>query len=221
MAFGHYVRRNVLATQRVFEAAVAAGTRVVFASSSSVYGEAERYPTPEEVEPLPLSPYGITKLACEHLARAYALSFGLDVVSLRYFTVYGPRQRPDMAFSRILRALRDGSPFELYGDGLQSRGFTFVADAVEATVAAMDRGTGVYNVGGGAEATMLEAIAAAEAVSGRTLEVRRLPAAPGDVRRTSADTCRIRADLGWQPRVGLEEGLHAQWDWAWARVGAR
>jgi nucleoside-diphosphate-sugar epimerase len=220
-AFGHYVRRNVLATQRVFEAAVAAGTRVVFASSSSVYGEAERYPTPEEVEPLPLSPYGITKLACEHLARAYALSFGLDVVSLRYFTVYGPRQRPDMAFSRILRALRDGSPFELYGDGLQSRGFTFVADAVEATVAAMERGTGVYNVGGGAEATMLEAIAAAEAVSGRTLEVRRLPAAPGDVRRTSADTSRIAADLGWQPRVGLEEGLHAQWDWAWARVGAR
>ena len=203
----------MLATQRVFEAAVAAGVRVVFASSSSVYGEAERYPTPEGTEPRPLSPYGITKLACEHLARAYTHSFGLDVVALRYFTVYGPRQRPDMAFARILRALEEGSPFELYGDGGQSRGFTYVADAVGATISAMEGGQGVYNVGGGAEATMLEAIATAERVSGRTLDVRHLPATAGDVRRTAADTSRIRGELGWEPQVTLEEGLQAHWDW--------
>jgi len=211
--FGDYLRRNVLATQRVFEAAVAAGVRVVFASSSSIYGDAERHPTPEETEPQPVSPYGITKLACEHLGRAYARGFRLDVVSLRYFTVYGPRQRPDMAFARILRALHDASPFELYGDGKQSRSFTFVSDAVAATVSAMEGGTGVYNVGGGAEATMLEAISTAERISGRTLDVRRLAAAAGDVRRTAAETSRIRADLGWKARVGLEEGLQAQWEW--------
>ena len=219
--FWLYVRRNVLATQRVFEAAAAAGVRVVFASSSSVYGEAERYPTPEDAVPQPLSPYGITKLTGEHLARAYARGFGLEVVTLRYFTVYGPRQRPDMAFARILRALQDGAPFELYGDGSQSRGFTYVADAVEATIAAMEGGHGVYNVGGGAEATMLEAIRTAEEVSGRTLDVRTLPAATGDVRRTAADVSWIRAELGWEPRVDLRAGLQAQWEWASSRVGAR
>jgi UDP-glucuronate 4-epimerase len=211
--FPDYLRRNVLATQRVFEAAVAAGVRVVFASSSSVYGDAERYPTPEETEPQPVSPYGITKLSCEHLAHAYSRGFGLDVVTLRYFTVYGPRQRPDMAIARILRALHEGSPFELYGDGGQSRGFTFVADAVAATIAAMERGHGVYNVGGGAEATMLEVIAAAERASGRTLDVRRVPAAVGDVRRTAADTSRIRGELGWEPLVTLDDGLQQHWDW--------
>jgi UDP-glucuronate 4-epimerase len=210
--FDVYLRRNVLATQRLLEAASAAGVRVVLASSSSVYGDAERYPTPEDVEPRPISPYGITKLACEHLARAYARNFGLDCVVLRYFTVYGPRQRPDMAFARVLRALRDGAPFELYGDGSQSRGFTYVADAVEATITAMESGRGLYNVGGGAEATMLEAVRLAEEVSGRTLDVRVTAAAAGDVRRTAADVSRIRDELGWEPRVGLREGLAAQWE---------
>src|SRR5213076_971063 len=115
------------------------GVRVVFASSSSVYGEAERYPTPEDARPNPVSPYGITKLGCEQLASAYAKSFGLDVVVLRYFTVYGPRQRPDMALARVVDALARGSSFELYGDGFQSRSFTYVADGVEATMAAMER----------------------------------------------------------------------------------
>src|SRR3989449_7101756 len=115
--FDDYVRRNLLASRRVFEAAAAAGTRVVFASSPSIYGDAERYPTPEEAEPRPNSPYGITKLGCEHLAAAYARSFGLDAVGLRYFTVYGPRQRPDMAFARVVDALAFGRPFEVYGDG--------------------------------------------------------------------------------------------------------
>ena len=122
--FPLYVRRNLIATQRLFEAAAAAGTRVVFASSSSVYGEAEAYPTPEDATPQPISPYGITKLGCEQLARAYALGFGLDAVTLRYFTVYGPRQRPDMFFRRVCDALLDGATFEIYGSGEQSRSFT-------------------------------------------------------------------------------------------------
>jgi len=221
-AFPPYLRRNVLASQRVFEEAADAGVRVVFASSSSVYGDAEAYPTSEDTVPRPVSPYGITKLAGEHLARAYAHSFGLDCVALRYFTVYGPRQRPDMAFTRLVNALRDGETFELYGDGTQSRGFTYVADAVAATVAALEAPAGaVYNVGGGTEATMREAIETLERVAGRRLDVRYGPPAAGDVKRTSPDTTRIRAELGWQPRVGLEEGLRAQWEWACARVAAR
>jgi UDP-glucuronate 4-epimerase len=214
--FPLYVRQNVLASQRVFEAAAAAGMRVVFASSSSVYGEAERYPTPEETPPRPLSPYGITKLTCEHLARAYARSFRLDAVVLRYFNAYGPRQRPDMAFPRILEALAEGRPFSLYGDGEQSRSFTYVGDVVEATVLAMagaEPGS-LLNVGGGEEATLNETIALLERIAGRTLDVRREPPVLGDQRRTKADTTRINAELGWAPRTSLEEGLRAQWDWA-------
>ena len=222
-AFPIYLRHNLLASQRLFEAAARAGARVVFASSSSIYGEAEGYPTPEDAVPRPISPYGITKLGCEHLARATELAFGLDAVTLRYFTVYGPRQRPDMAFTRILSALALGSPFELFGDGSASRGFTYVGDAVAATVAAMERGGqgAVYNVGGGAEAAMSEAIAICERVSGRSLDLHRRESAKGDVSRTAADTRRIRAALGWEAKVGLEEGLQAQWSWVSAKVGRR
>jgi len=219
--FPLYLRRNVLATQRVFSAAARDGVRVVFASSSSVYGAAERYPTPEDTPPHPLSPYGITKLACEHLAGAYGRAFGLDCVVLRYFNAFGPRQRPDMAFTRIAFALADGTPFELYGDGDQSRGWTYVSDVVDATIAAMARGSGTYNVGGALEASVNETIALFERISGRTLDVRRGEAVPGDQRRTSADTTRIRAELGWKPRVSLEDGLRAQWEWASTRVLAR
>jgi UDP-glucuronate 4-epimerase len=221
--FELYVKRNVLASQRVFEAAAAARARVVVASSSSIYGEAESYPTPEDTAPRPLSPYGITKVAVEHLARAYARSFELDVVVLRYFNAFGPRQRPDMAFPRIVAALRDGSPFELYGDGTQSRGFTFVLDVVEATIAAMERAPSgaTYNVGGGAEVSMREAIAAFERVSGRSLDLRSGPAVPGDQLRTRADTTRIEADLGWRATTSFEDGVEAQWAWAAGRVGAR
>jgi UDP-glucuronate 4-epimerase len=215
--FPNYLRRNLHASQRLFEAASRDGVRVVLASTSSIYGVAETYPTPETTVPAPISPYGITKLAVEHLAAAYERSFGLDVVTLRYFTVFGPRQRPDMAFTRIAFALAGGRPFDLYGDGSQSRSFTYVSDVVEATIAAMDHGSGIYNVGGAFEASMREAIAAFEGVSGRKLELRRHPAVPGDQQRTNADTTRIRSDLGWHPRVSLEEGLHAQWDWAAAR----
>lgn len=218
--FDDYVRRNLLATQRVFESAVRAGVRVVFASSSSVYGDAERYPTTEDAQPSPISPYGITKLGCEQLAYAYTKSFGLEAVLLRYFTVYGPRQRPDMAFARIVDALARGAPFQLYGDGMQSRSFTYVGDVVAATIAAMSGPATLFNVGGGAEATMRDAIATLERVSGRTLNLVEEPAVAGDVRRTAADTQRIERELGWRAATTLEDGLRAQWEWASVRVAA-
>jgi nucleoside-diphosphate-sugar epimerase len=220
--FPVYVRRNLLASQRVFEASAAAGVRVVFASSSSVYGEAEAYPTREDATPQPISPYGITKLGCEHLARAYAAGFGLDAVVVRYFTVYGPRQRPDMFFRRVCDALLDGGTFQIYGTGDQSRSFTEVGDAVSATIAAMERAPAgaVYNVGGGEEASMLEAIALLERISGRTLDVAHVGVAKGDVTRTKADVTRIREALGWEPRTGLDDGLTTMWSWASGRVAA-
>jgi UDP-glucuronate 4-epimerase len=219
--FDLYLTRNVLASQRLFEAAARDGVRVLYSSSSSVYGAAETYPTSEDTPPQPISPYGITKLAGEHLARATAASFGLDVVVLRYFNAYGPRQRPDMAFTRIAFALAEGRPFDLFGAGGQSRSFTYVDDVVDATIRAMDAGTGTYNVGGGAEATLGDAIGILERLAGRPLDVREHPAVPGDQRRTKADTARIRAALGWEATTPLETGLEAQWDWAAARVAAR
>jgi len=220
--FPLYVRQNVLASRRLFEAAARDGVRVVFASSSSVYGDAESYPTPEDASPRPISPYGITKLACEHLAYAYRREFALEHVIVRYFTIYGPRQRPDMALARIVECLADERPFELHGDGTQSRSFTYVDDAVEATVLAMDRGSpgAVFNVGGGEEASMLEAIEALGRIAGRRLELVRGLRREGDQRRTLADTDRIRSELGWEPHTGFEEGLAAQWRWAADRVAA-
>jgi nucleoside-diphosphate-sugar epimerase len=216
--FPLYVRRNLIATQRVLEACVQANVRVVLASSSSVYGEAETYPTPEDAQPRPISPYGITKLGCEQLAYAYRA----DAVVLRYFTVYGPRQRPDMFLRRVCEALLAGEAFEVYGSGEQSRSFTYVGDAVEASLAAMEHAPAgaVYNVGGGEEASLLEAIALLEQTSGRELEVRHVGAARGDVSRTKADVTRIRAALGWEPRTPLGDGLEAMWSWASARVAA-
>jgi UDP-glucuronate 4-epimerase len=214
--FELYLRRNVLATQRLFEAAAAGGVRVVFASSSSVYGDAERYPTPEDVTPQPISPYGVSKLACEQLAHAIGRGQGLDAVLLRYFTVYGPRQRPDMAFTSMLEALARGDSFRLFGDGSAARSFTYVGDAVAATIGAMERGRRgeIYNVGGGDEATMNEAVGLAERISGRSLDVERVGAAAGDVKRTKADVAKAGADLGWAPRTGLEEGMRTHWQWA-------
>jgi len=219
--FPHYLRRNVLASQRVFEAAVRDGVKVVFASSSSIYGATERYPTPEDTDPRPLSPYGITKLTCEHLAAAYEREFGLDCVVLRYFNAFGPRQRPDMAFTRIVFALAEGGNFELYGDGSVSRSWTFVEDIVAGTMLAMEGGSGTYNVGGALEASMSESIELLERISGRTLDVRRHSSVPGDQKRTKADTTRIRTELGWEPKVSLDEGLSRQWEWASAKVTAR
>jgi UDP-glucuronate 4-epimerase len=221
--FPLYVRQNVLASQRLLEAAARAEVRVVAASSSSVYGDAAAYPTREDAVPRPRSPYGLTKLAMEHLAYAYGRELGLDAVTLRYFNAFGPRQRPDMAFTRMVFALAEGGPFELYGDGTQSRSFTYVGDVVEATVLAMEAAPAgaVYNVGGGSEVSMLEAIATLEKLAGRRLEVVRGPRVLGDVKRTAADTTRIAAELGWKSQTSFEAGLQAQWEWAADRVAAR
>jgi UDP-glucuronate 4-epimerase len=216
--FAIYAKDNLIATQRLFEAAARRDKRVVFASSSSVYGNAETYPTSEELEPRPVSPYGVTKLTCEHLARVYRESFGLDVIALRYFTVYGPRQRPDMAFTRIAKALANGGQFTVLGTGEQSRDFTYVDDAVSATLLSMEQGTAgaVYNIGGGTEATLREIIALGERLSGRSLAVVSGPPAAGDVKRTSADTHRIRRETGWTPKIALEAGFSEQLAWAGA-----
>ena len=210
--FPGYLNDNLAATHAIVEVAAARDLPVVFASSSSIYGDALSYPTSEDTGPAPISPYGVTKLACEHLIAVYIRDFGLRCTALRYFTVYGPRQRPDMAFQRIVEALVAGSEFEVYGDGRQSRDFTFVADAVAATIAAMDRGPDArtYNVGGGSEATIRDVVATLEELSGRSLRIRYADRAAGDVRRTLADTTSIRKELGWEPRFDLRGGLAAQ-----------
>jgi nucleoside-diphosphate-sugar epimerase len=219
--FAVYVRRNLVATQRVFEAAAAADVKVVWASSSSVYGDAERYPTPEDVTPRPNNPYGITKLGCEQLQDTYARIFGLRAVGLRYFTVYGPRQRPDMAFARIVGALARDEEFEVYGDGSQSRSFTYVADVVDGTVRAFEATPGIYNVGGGQEATLRDALVMLEELAGRPLRVRYGPPQTGDMHRTMADTTRIERELGWHATTPLREGLADHWRWASATVAAK
>jgi len=219
-SFQHYADNNLVATQRVFEAAGAAGTaRVVWASSSSVYGDAETHPCREgSTATLPRSPYGVTKRACEDLARVYR-SPELAITGLRYFTVYGPRQRPDMAMRRICDALAFGGTFQLFGDGSQSRDFTYVADAVDATVRCADATATapVYNIGGGEEATMAHVIATLESLAHARLLLDRHPPQRGDVRRTSADVALARRDLGWSPTVSLSEGLAAQFAWVRSR----
>jgi UDP-glucuronate 4-epimerase len=210
--FDRYLHDNLSATQRVFEAAVERGIRVVYASSSSVYGAAEAFPLREDAKPMPVSPYGVSKLACEALAGAYAESVGLDAVGMRFFSVYGPRQRPDMAFAAVFDCLAAERPFRLFGNGRQSRDFTYVGDVVEATLAAMRLAPPgrVYNVGGGSEISLLDALAVCERVAGRRLDVRHDGAGTGDARRTLADFGRAEADLGWTPATSLEAGLRAQ-----------
>ena len=215
--FGAYTHHNVLGTQRLLERYKRSKLeRIIYASSSSIYGDAESYPTSEAMLPRPFSPYGVTKLAGEHLALLYGRNFGLPVAALRYFTVYGPRQRPDMAFHRFCRAMLANEPITVYGDGLQSRDFTFVADAVEANVRAWKRAApqGVYNVGGGSQVTVLEAIALLEKSLGRKARVNLEPRPAGDPLRTRADATRLATDLGYATKVGIADGLAAQADWA-------
>jgi UDP-glucose 4-epimerase len=214
--FAHYTDHNVLATQRLLEAARAAGSpRVVYASSSSVYGDAPGLPLREDARCEPVSPYGVSKLAAEHLAVLYERNFGLPVVSLRYFTVYGPRQRPDMAFHRFLRAARHGEPIHVFGDGLQTRDFTFVSDIVAATRAAADSGRpgGVYNVGGGERVVLNDVLRRIEEVTSRRLTVLRDEVQKGDMRDTFADTSAARRDLSFRSTVPLSEGLAREWEW--------
>jgi len=214
--FSHYTDHNVLATQRLLEAARAAGgPRVVYASSSSVYGDAPTLPLSEEARCEPVSPYGVSKLAAEHLGVLYHRNFGLPVVSLRYFTVYGPRQRPDMAFHRFLKAARDAEPIHLYGDGGQTRDFTFVSDIVAATRAAADSGRpgSVYNVGGGERVVLSDVLRQIEGVTGRRLTIVRDEVQKGDMRDTFADTTAARRDLGFRSTVALAQGLEREWEW--------
>ncbi len=215
--FAAYVHHNVLATQRLLERYRGARLeRFVYASSSSVYGDAESYPTPETLLPRPFSPYGVTKLAGEHLTLLYGRNFGLPVAALRYFTVYGPRQRPDMAFHRFCRALLRDEEIVVYGDGRQSRDFTYIADAIEANLRAWASSApqGVYNVGGGSQVEVLEAIAVLERELGARARVRFEPRPPGDPLRTRADAARIRADLGFAPSTPVATGLAAEAAWA-------
>ncbi|MCW2500161.1 MAG: NAD-dependent epimerase/dehydratase [Frankiales bacterium] len=214
--FSGYVRNNILATQRLLEAMAAVGVpKLVHASSSSVYGDALRLPTSEQDLPAPVSPYGVSKLSAEQLGRAYASSMGIDVTALRYFTVYGPGQRPDMAFRLFCEAVFDGRPITMFGDGGQTRDFTFVEDAVEANMLAATKGKpgAVYNIGGGSRVSLAECLDTLQVVSGKTVLVDRQADRLGDVRHTGADTSLAHADLGYAPKTTLIDGLAAEWMW--------
>ena len=217
LGFQTYDTCNVFATQRLLEAARRTGVeRFVFASSSSVYGNATRYPVTEDMLPAPHSPYGVTKLAAEHLCGLYAANYDLSVISLRYFTVYGPRQRPDMAIHRLIEAALDDQPFPLYGDGSHVRDFTFIGDVVDANVRAgqADVPTGsVVNVCAGGSVKMSELIDAVGVAVGRAVRIDPLPEQPGDVLRTGGDPSRALELLGWKPSYSLEEGIGMQTAW--------
>jgi UDP-glucose 4-epimerase len=214
--FRVYTVNNVEATQILLEACV--GKRIerfVNASSSSVYGDGVALPMREDALLQPVSPYGVTKLAAEQLCHLYQVTHGVPTVSLRYFTVYGPRQRPDMGFARFFDAALRGGTVQQFGDGLQTRDCTYVTDAVTATVSAATRGLpgDVYNIGGGSRVSLLDVFDLIRRITGRPLRVERIDAQRGDMRDTYADTTRARADLAFMPTVTLEEGLRAQYDW--------
>ena len=215
--FAIYTVNNIEATQALLEAAcgMPALKRFVYSSSSSVYGDLVAMPMREDALPQPVSPYGVSKLAAEQLCYLYFANFGLPTVSLRYFTVYGPRQRPDMGFHKFLRATILGEPIVVYGDGDQTRDFTFVSDAVSANVAAALRGVPgrVYNIGGGSRVSVNDVLAMIARIAGRQPQITVDPVQKGDMRHTYADTSLARTDLGYAPTVGLEEGLAAEHLW--------
>jgi len=213
--FSHYIDSNILATQKLLEAMKDTGIPIVYSSSSSVYGDTRDLPMREEHVTSPVSPYGATKLSAEHLCELYRVNFGLRYVALRYFTVYGPRQRPDMAFSRFIKAALGGGEIEVYGDGKQTRDFTFVLDAVEANVlASRYEGDGkIFNIGGGSRSSVLEVIEIIRRETGADPPIRFMERARGDVIDTWADTTKAAGELGFSPTTGLEEGLRREIEW--------
>ena len=216
--FRQYTERNINATQIILEAAKETPSlqRMVFASTSSVYGNAETMPTPETLCPQPVSPYGITKLAAERLCWLYHQNFNVPVTALRYFTVYGPRQRPDMAFHKFFQAAIAGKPIGIYGDGKQTRDFTFISDAVAANLAAalVPEAVGeVFNIGGGSRVVLLDVLDTMEKVIGKPIERLHQGLARGDARHTAADVTKARTILGYNPQVSLAEGLAQEWQW--------
>jgi UDP-glucuronate 4-epimerase len=223
--FESYLRNNVLATQHLLEAArLWPETRFVYASSSSVYGEAETLPTAETVRPRPFSPYGVTKLDAEHLCAAYHANFGVNTITLRYFSVFGPRQRPDMAFNIFCHAAVRGEPITVFGDGTQTRDFTYVHDVVSATrlAAQWDAPTGnTYNIGGGSNISLRAALDDIQQLAGKPLDVRYIERQEGDVRATGADITRAREELGYDPQSTFESALRAEFEWVAESQGMR
>ncbi len=216
--FRFYTERNISATQVLLEAAKDAKNlkRLVYASTSSVYGDAETLPTSELICPKPVSPYGITKLAAERLCGLYHKNFGVPFVALRYFTVYGPRQRPDMAFHKFFKAVIDDEAIPVYGDGLQTRDFTFVSDAVAANLAAasVDGAVGeIFNIGGGSRVVLKEVLETMEEIVGKPIKRNHIEKAMGDARHTAADVSKAKKILGYEPQVSLREGLTKEWEW--------
>ena len=215
--FAGYARNNVLATERLLNASVDVDLkRFVFAGSSSVYGDSPAMPWSEDVCPQPRSPYAITKLAAEHLCRSYHLDFGVPTVVVRFFTVYGPRQRPDMAFHKFLKAALRDDPIPLYGNGQQTRDFTYISDIVTGTLAAAEAPDAVgrvFNLGGGSRIILLDLLEMLSSVVGKRVFIQRLEQQAGDVRHTWADITRSQKILGYQPRVKLEEGLKSEYEW--------
>jgi nucleoside-diphosphate-sugar epimerase len=224
--FQHYTVNNIEATQRLLEACVGRPIeRFVYASTSSVYGDNAPIPMKEDMRLQPVSPYGVTKLAAEHLCMLYFVNHQVPAVALRYFTVYGPRQRPDMAFHRFLKAAHFGQPIALYGDGEQTRDFTFVLDAAAATAQAGVTGVPgrVYNIGGGSRVSVNQVLALIEQIVGKPLQIRREAPQKGDMRDTYADTSLAQADLGFRPKTTLADGLAAEYAWLqtlWSDVPA-
>jgi nucleoside-diphosphate-sugar epimerase len=216
--FRFYTERNISATQVLLEAAKDAKNlkRLVYASTSSVYGDAETLPTSELVCPKPVSPYGITKLAAERLCGLYHKNFGVPFVALRYFTVYGPRQRPDMAFHKFYKAAIEDKAIPVYGDGLQTRDFTFVSDAVAANLAAAtveDAVGEIFNIGGGSRVVLKEVLETMEEIIGKPIKRNHIERAMGDARHTAADVSKASKILGYQPQISLKEGLTKEWEW--------
>lgn len=214
--FDYYIRDNILATQRLLERLREIRiTKLIFASSSSVYGQSNNFPLKEDSITRPFSPYGVTKLAAENLAILYSGNYGVPAVSLRFFTVFGRRQRPDMAFHKAMKAALLGEEFPMYGDGSQVRDFTHVDDTVQGIILAADRGKPgeIYNLGSSREITLAEALKMIEKIAGRKIKIKRLDVARGDVRKTLASIEKAHKDLGYEPKKSMEEGIEEEWNW--------